>query len=549
MLSLENVYDMFLLSDQFDIQVLFTECKNFLVEHLSVTNCVRAYRLSVMHSCCEDLQKVSWSFLLQHFNAIFSANDFSDLTADDMKSLVSSPDLVSRSEDMIVESILQWARAGNKAECEEIKGEIIISHEQGVVDKHEEHALNKENAPGLDKEDVGTIAKTIRLPDDATEDFKKQTSIDNGSGSPVSDSNDKQDLSSRVRNPAGVLEATKYILISGGCLWETLANDPLIQNDPKGRAIQDKILRYKTQLDCHQDACIPAAMHRNSSQLRNVVLSFSGNMILCLTKDDFSWKYLVSASIIPQNISCLIYYDNNIYIQSHQRMLHVFTTQEGKLYELAGAVQTNGRAITMLPIGNDLISINTSDNINYTVDSHSLQVYKSSAWIPVGELSMRGMEIICVTNIGSKLIIFWKQAGKTCISIECFDLTRLESHILPHQLDSSAHLVAFKHEDEAFVLQQNGALWRMSAQPEPPFITLKHEMWLWTFQRTVRGSLLFDGELLVFETVSSDKREFQPDICLDHVFNGLRFCTTSSPQTRFVHAVLPKFFIGQPVPM
>ncbi|GFN84028.1 neuronal acetylcholine receptor subunit alpha-3 [Plakobranchus ocellatus] len=224
-------------------------------------------------------------------------------------------------------------------------------------------------------------------------------------------------------------------------------------------------------------------------------------------------------------------------------MLHVFAPQGREWKTLAEATQEKVRTVKMLPIGNELISINTSDNIKFTVES--LQPYVDSVWIKIGELSMLNMEITYVTNVGSKLIIFWKQAHGSCITIVCFDLIRLQPYIVPHQLDICDGLVAFKHADEAFVLQQSVSLWRMSAQAEAPVITLKREMELWISQRVVYGALLFEKNLLVFVDKSSDESLLRDDACLDKVFSGVQTLQVSSAAKGFVHAVVHKSLISK----
>ncbi|GFN84026.1 hypothetical protein PoB_001053200 [Plakobranchus ocellatus] len=64
--SLENVFEILELSHQLDLQVLFTECQEFLAQNLSVTHCVRVYNTSVKYNCGK-LCKMSWDFLFKNF--------------------------------------------------------------------------------------------------------------------------------------------------------------------------------------------------------------------------------------------------------------------------------------------------------------------------------------------------------------------------------------------------------------------------------------------------------------------------------------------------
>ena len=82
---------------------------------------------------------------------------------------------------------------------------------------------------------------------------------------------------------------------------------------------------------------------------------------------------------------------------------------------------------------------------------------------------MRGMEVASITNIGSELVVFWRQAGQNCVSIECFDLIQRKSFFLPDQLTVSSSLATFKHGDDVFALQENGSLWRISLLQSQPY--------------------------------------------------------------------------------
>ena len=164
----------------------------------------------------------------------------------------------------------------------------------------------------------------------------------------------------------------------------------------------------------------------------------------------------------------------------------------------ADTTQDKMKAVAMMPIGNKLVSV-AHDDETYTVECLSLQGDCGPAkWFQVGKRPTHGRSVASITNIGKKVLILWRPDGKQFFSVECFNMNRGNSFLLPDVLPLTSTLVTFKHGDEAFILQENGSLWKISAHQEEPYVTLKFELCLWHSQREISGAILYDGRLLVF---------------------------------------------------
>ena len=115
--------------------------------------------------------------------------------------------------------------------------------------------------------------------------------------------------------------------------------------------------------------------------------------------------------------------------------------------------------------------ISLSDIVNQP--SGSVKVH------PVCQLTVEGMKVKGVTNIGSKLIVFLARSGMESFAVECYDLVRCKSTVMQDQLGSTEDLISFRRADEAFVLQTNGAFWRLRFCSATDQLTFTQELQLW----------------------------------------------------------------------
>ena len=343
-----------------------------------------------------------------------------------------------------------------------------------------------------------------------------------------------------------VLEASRYLLVSGNCVWQTLACDPLVQTDRRCRVIQEEIIRYKTRLDSHQSAFLPAA--ENRWYLRDVLISYANDRLYYINfRHSHEWQE-INLDCPVKGMQCLVYFDSNIYVTGVKKQVHVYTPINKKWFTLTSAEHESVQTLAMLPVGNELVAVHTSGNGSYIVERLSIQNAGPAKWLQVGEFLMHGMEVASITNIGSKLVVIWRQAGQNCVIIECYDLMQRKSFLLPDHLTFSSSLVTFKDGDDVFALQENGSLWRISLLQSQPYLSLKHELCLWNFHRAVGGAILARGILMVFET-STESREnaeaqAEERISLENVFTEIKFIESSPAQKVYIHSMLHLYAIN-----
>ena len=575
-LTQDNVIHVLTAADLYDIQGLFSDCETFLTENISVDNCVAVYQISqrnqssALHVSVQD-------FFLKNFYAISEMEDFYTLSYEDMKSLVSNPQLVTQSEDLVIDSILRWARFGSNQRPDEWQGRNGVEGDE-ICDGMRSGEENKQAKVGKDKEaEVTEICEGIHSSEDCEQakigedTFKEETwshsstaikvtrkdfaskEVKSLSGTSRNDSKWDRYCQERLSNLPDLLESSRYLLVSDSYLRKTLATDPLVQGLTRCRAIREKIVRYKTQLDRHQHTCPLAACHRDSDPLRNVILTSCGDN-LYFRGQDF-WED-VQAPDLPTYVDSLVYYDGGIFAHDMFTGVYVLTAAAEDWVLVAPkagpshGITMKAKAIGMIPIGSDLVSVSQIFQFHdrYVIECLSLKDPRPAKWKQIGELCSHGMELADYTNIGPKLIFFWRNAGQQSLRIECFDLTRGESLLLQDQLGShSGDLVTFKHDDEAFVLQEDGSLWRITAMEEEPFLMVKYELRLWSTKGEVRAAILHQGDLWVFgsnftQSLRRAETREEKTVSLDKVFKDVVFCCIPYSKKGLVHAVLPQAF-------
>ena len=338
LLSQDNVFDVLVAADRLDTQGLVSECINYLTQSISQDNCVSVYQVSKAFNE-KSLEEKSWAFLLENFDTICTSEEFYKLTDQEMLLLVSDPLLHTQSEDLVIDSILRWVRS---------ETDLVSDEQQAKTDSEERESGTKSqriNPKGEEKDltnihvDENAEPVVSHMMDNGAETLQHNSSQDDEisattGGLKKTDSYGNITTHSnnpRIKTLADLLDASRYLLVSGNCVWQTLARDPLIQADSRCRAVQQKILRYQTQLDVHQAALVSAAEHRWSTHLRDVLVAHTGNTLVFLNlKVGLIWREL-KVDCPTKTINSLVYFDSNIYLTDGEKRLHVFNPINKKM--------------------------------------------------------------------------------------------------------------------------------------------------------------------------------------------------------------------------
>ena len=275
-LTEENLFDVWKAADMLQITVLTDQCMDLLKEicstKMSENNCIDYFCKVRLFN--QQAQSTVLDFIHKNFTTLGIRFRAGLLTMDELKSLIAHRKLEVGCEDQTIEFVLKWAEK------------------------------NKDSI----------------LTEPSTEDSSDCVSPTSQSG----------------RTLADVLECTRYLLISGGCLYGTLATHPLVNDDPKCQVIVDKIARYQAQPHLHQTWCPPAAIHREQGELTNFLL-------LCQVDRDGQLTALNLEKMVSENVTLagiggqaygprkFLYYDCYLYyISGDQIYSYSLETKESR---------------------------------------------------------------------------------------------------------------------------------------------------------------------------------------------------------------------------
>ncbi|XP_040289966.1 kelch-like protein 10 [Bufo bufo] len=106
----ENVENLFIAADFFNILGLLRICSDFLKNQLCPQNCIGIYRFTEYYYCPE-LHQEAYMYILQNFENILKISDeFLDLSATDLKGILEKDELNIKQEEFAFEAITKWIK-------------------------------------------------------------------------------------------------------------------------------------------------------------------------------------------------------------------------------------------------------------------------------------------------------------------------------------------------------------------------------------------------------------------------------------------------------
>ncbi|XP_028292315.1 kelch-like protein 10 isoform X2 [Gouania willdenowi] len=106
-LTNDNVFDLMIAADRYNIRSLVDVCSEFVDNHLSPENCVRVWQVTnTIYS--PVLQKRVFIFICDHFEEVVKLEDFLQLQVHELADILECNGLNVQQESTVFESILKW---------------------------------------------------------------------------------------------------------------------------------------------------------------------------------------------------------------------------------------------------------------------------------------------------------------------------------------------------------------------------------------------------------------------------------------------------------
>ena len=306
---------------------------------------------------------------------------------------------------------------------------------------------------------------------------------------------------------ADLLECSRHLLVTDGCLHGTLAMHSLVKSDPRCQALLEKISYYQAHPHLRQSWCPPAAVHRERSDMTNVLLvcqlNHSGHLE-GLDLRDMAWKQITLHK--TDRVGChssdanVLYYKSEVYVHCKNQLYKYFPKfEEGQSVPFSdGIVRAAYDSLYVYTClkeegGNMQVTRNRLFNFSTIFNKGKLQ-YKCLGTVGKGKID--GMRVADVVFIGTTEIIFLvgNEGSHTIIPI---NEANKRYRTYRNQLGSSSRLVTFSHDREAFALQENGCLWRIQLEENLSDLKITQELVLWDGEVSLNGAVLYNDLLVI----------------------------------------------------
>ena len=118
--SEDNVYELFAKADYFDLPALKSFLSNFILENLSLSNCVVAYFCASKYQC-EQLIRGTRAYIQSNFLSVAETEGFLALSCEQVKEWISSDEIIVDAEENVFEVVLRWSERSESRKRENFR--------------------------------------------------------------------------------------------------------------------------------------------------------------------------------------------------------------------------------------------------------------------------------------------------------------------------------------------------------------------------------------------------------------------------------------------
>ncbi|GFS20937.1 kelch-like protein 38 [Elysia marginata] len=499
-LTAENHLKIWAAADMLQISFLLVQCQQFFETTLTVENCIR-YVTNIRH-LSERSKQLALQFVCRNFQNPKVQVMIKILELEEMKFVVASDTLSTYSEDEVIESVLRWT----------------------------------ENKPQTN--DAKNVDSSIMV--DKTE--------------PSSDAS-----SQRALALGDLLECTRYLLISSDCLHNTLSGHPLVKSDPRCEAIVRMIYQYQAEPHLGHTWCPSAGTHRHHSTLTNVLVvckwDCSNNLyrtrFLDLRERIYKWQEVYFPQFNSRNYSGnFLFHRSKVYLIASGLNLSMYSSTD-KQWKQSRVHFYNMSFVKGDSLYTYCLSGNSLEIVKYPTFSHVFDHngFQTKTFSPVVDERIRGTTINNITSIGNTLILFLGKDKQENDLVMAFDTSRCEFRVHENMFGCVSRIVTFRVGYEAFVLQENGSLWRICLGGDSLDVRATHELSVWEEDIGLNGAVVYNNLLMVVGNFKNQTEIVEEkNVSLDRIFQSVRKIKndyySSYDPAKISLAVLPKTILN-----
>lgn len=223
-LTEQNVQDIFMVANMYQIPSIFSVCVSYLQEKLVLGNCLAIFRLGLLLDC-PRLAVTAREFICERYQLIVRDQDFHQLGPSELAAIITSDALNVEREEVVFESLMDWVNYDKDDRLKDLPDllhcvRFRLMPEDYFRKKVESHKLIQSNPD---------IKKDLRLIKDAQKGIlpMPEKNKDNKSEAEAEEEDDEEGLLPGILNDNprfGMFETDLILLISD---TGTVAYDPV----------------------------------------------------------------------------------------------------------------------------------------------------------------------------------------------------------------------------------------------------------------------------------------------------------------------------------
>ncbi|KAM9789792.1 kelch-like protein 40a [Neosynchiropus ocellatus] len=118
-LTEQNVQDIFMVANMYQIPSIFSVCVSYLQEKLVLGNCLAIYRLGLLLDC-PRLALTAQEFICERYQVVVRDQDFLQLAPSELAIIITSDALNVEREEVVFESLMEWVKHDETTRVKEL---------------------------------------------------------------------------------------------------------------------------------------------------------------------------------------------------------------------------------------------------------------------------------------------------------------------------------------------------------------------------------------------------------------------------------------------
>ncbi|XP_059164104.1 kelch-like protein 24 [Physella acuta] len=494
-LTKENFIDVWQAVNQLQVSCLIKRCESFAKELLSLDNFDEIFKIA-KYLGSKNVTEFCEDFMLINFETISKRNQFFEMPAEKVIELVKSPKLVIKNEDLVLEAVINWVQYTS-----------------------------------TDEDTEGLLFESIELANETD----SVVSIQATQSEPIGNDEGSIKVQDRKTYFQEMLKAVKTCLLTPSCLVRALNHD-LVKSNTDAKEIIIKGILYNLKIFTNGQ-WPNAATYRTSSEYVNVgVCVEPGGSLQAVSMNDGKWCSLCSLPGLKLEIQIL----------ALGQKLYAVGARDAQQTKATLCVLTERNWDRIMDLPTRSLYLIAHENILFILNKEDKMIYKINETYKDLELLYPFPDIISVEFamcFDKYMLVFYTEftKGVDTMTVYCLDMHGMVWSRLTNMDGSAESMVSFNDDDNTYILQANGTLWKVNL-PSFGDIEFLYLANLWEFPRQLFGALTYNGTLFISGACPEYESEDLTRIIksIPGLFSSVQYLIMNQNCSNFVPVILPK---------